>query len=151
MTSINENTQLSTFSLIRDALLANSTISGKFKTQDIYEFEPKQKSKSFRGFPYIWVNLPFTTSEKLTVDHGRTMKVFSANVYLRVEYLARSNFTSYANAIIAAIEAYESTFQASGYMDVECELLDVDPNTVIDQKELVEGIFEVRWHGQVGR
>lgn len=151
MTSINQNTQLSTFSLIKAGLLANEIISAKFKSQDIYEFEPKQKSKEFRGFPYIWVNLPSAESDKITIDHGITGKTFSADLFLRVEWLARDKFTGYANAIIAAIEAYESTFQQNGYMDTEIELLDTDPNTVIDQKELVEGTFEIKWHGQVGR
>lgn len=144
---IDKDSQLSTFSLIRTALLENDVISAKFKTQDIYEFDPKEKGSQFKGFPYIWVNLPFTSNEQVTLEGG--LKTFTANLYLRVEFMARDKFTGYANAVLVSIKDYEKYFQREGYMNTNIELLDIDPNTVIHQKELVEGTFEITWHGQV--
>jgi len=151
LASINNQTQLNTFELIRDALLANSTISAKFTTNDIYQYEPKHKSADFRRFPYIWVNLPSTETDPLVLDHSTTLKNLTGNIFLRVEYLARDKFRNFANAIIFAIEAYEDTFKASGYYTPLINLIDTDPNAVIDQKELVEGTFELSHQGAVAR
>jgi len=78
-------------------------------------------------------------------------KEFNANIFLRIEYGDRNNFRAYANAMIKAMEDYESTFQSSGYYDVMIDMIDVDSNQIIEQKEIVEGVFEIRWHGQVQR
>ena len=148
---ITQTTQLSVFSLIRATILADSTLSNKFTNANIFQFEPNHKSGSFRGFPYIWINIPFTEVSKVVFDNSVTLKPMTVDVSLRMDYFARDNFLSFANNLIRAIEAYESTFEASGYYDVMIDLIDVDSNQVINQKELVEGLFEVRFNTQVAR
>ena len=147
MSAITNTTQLSVFSLVRSALTANLVLSSKFTNANIYQYEPKQKQVGFNGFPYIWVNIPELEAENTTFNSSVRSKKFSATLVLRVEYQARDNFLNYANAIVDAIEDYESTFQSSGYYDVKCVHQDTDSNTVIDQKELVEGVFEISWRG----
>lgn len=151
MTQITATTQLSLFSLIRSAIKANSTLAVKFSDKNIFQFEPKQKALDAVGYPYIWINVPSTDSAKLVFNNSVVPKELDVDLYLRVEWMARDNFLNYANAIISALEAYESTFQSSGYYDVMCEMVDIDSNQVIDQKEIVEGVFRVRFHGQVAR
>ena len=148
---ITNTTVLSTFSLIRAAILANATLSPKFTTNDIYQYEPKHKSRSFRGFPYFLVNIPETDTEKVVFDNNFTEPALSVNILMRVGYEARSNVLNYANAFLKAIEGYESSFQASGYYDVMVTLDDVDSNIVIDSKELVEAVFTIEFHGSVAR
>lgn len=151
MTQITSTTQLSLFSLIRSAIKANATLTVKFSDKNILQFEPKQKALDSIGYPYIWVNIPSTESAKLVYDNSVVPKDIQVDMYLRIEWMARDNFLNYANALVAAIEAYESTFQASGYYDVMCDLLNVDSNQVIDQKEIIEGVYRITFHGQVGR
>lgn len=151
MVAITNTTQLSVFSLVRAAITANATLSYRFNNANIYQYEPKHKSGSFKGFPYIWIDIPATDTTKTVLDYSVSEKEFTADMYLRLDYRARDNTLDYANAIIKSIEAYESTFQSSGYYDVKIELVSVDSNQVIDQKELVEAIFEITWHGHVTR
>ena len=151
MVNITNTTQLSIFSLVRAALLANSTLSVKFTNSHIHQFEPKHKSSAFTGFPYILVNIPELDQEKVVFDNNLTLKEVNVSLILRMDYFARDKYLSFANAIVKSIEDYESTFESSGYYDVMIELLGTDSNIVIESKELVEGTFELRYHGQVSR
>jgi len=151
MVQITNTTQLSVFSLVRAAIVADTTLKTKFSSKNIHQYEPKHKSGSFTGFPYIWINVPESDTTKLVFDNNFTLKDFTEDVYLRMEYMARDNYVSYCNAIIKAVEAYESTFQAAGYYDIKIDLISTDSNQVINSKEIIEGIFEIKWHGQVTR
>lgn len=151
MTGITNTTQLSVFNSIRAAILANSTLNKKFTKSNIYQYEPKHKSPSFSGFPYIWIDIPSTANEKIVFNNNFNRKELTVDLYLRMDYLARDNYLSYANAILKAIEDYESTLQASGYYDVSIELIGTDSNQVIQQKEIVEGYFTITFQGYVNR
>jgi hypothetical protein len=151
MTAITNTTILSTFSLIRAAVVANSTLSVKFNASNIYQFEPKHKSAGFKAFPYIWVNIPSSGSEKVVFDNNFELREFTVTVTLRVDWQARDKVLSYCNAFIKAMNDYESVFQAVGYYDPLTELLSVDSNVVIESKEIVEAVFDITLHGQVGR
>lgn len=151
MVEITKTTQLNIFSLIRDALLNNSTLSTKFNTNNIVQIEPKHKSNNFCGFPYIWANVPTTESDILVIKDGVRNKEFTVDMYLRMEYLAKDNFITYANNIIYAIEQYKSTFLSSGYGNVSIELIGTDGNQVIDSKEIIEGFFQLTANGKVVR
>jgi len=149
---VTNTAQLSLFPLIQAAIIANSTLSPKFKTNNILEFEPKQKSANFVGFPYILVNTTPTDTQRLTMDNSTTQKEFGATLSLILEYVpALTNFTDFAEALIFAIESYESTFQASGFLNVEINFVDRDDNQVIHQKEVIEGIFDVTFDALVER
>jgi len=148
---VDNTAQLNFFTLIKDALLANSVISAKFNTTNIHEFEPKAKAGAFNGFPYILVNTEPTQTQILTFNNKTTEKQFGAMLFLRIEFLARDKFKDFVNAIIKAIESYESTFQSSGYLNVTIDFIDQDDNQVIHQKELVEGTFEITFRSLVER
>ena len=79
------------------------------------------------------------------------MKDLEATAVIRVESLAQDKILGYANNFIEAIEAYESTFQASGYYDPMVELVGVDDHQIIDQKEIIEAELTIMFHGQVAR
>ena len=151
MAQIRSDEILSCFSLIRDAILANATLAVKFSKGNIYQFEPKHKSHSFIGFPYIWADVPGADPEKTVFDNSVVEHSFSAPILLRMDWEARDNAVSYANAILKAIADYESTFQRSGYYDVMIRLVDVNPDQVIEQKQIVETEFEISFHGSVRR
>lgn len=151
MVNITSTTQLSTFELIRTSLTGNSTLSQKFNNSNILQYEPKHKGVAATPFPYIWINIPGLGDDHPVFDNSVTIKTVTVDLFLRVEYLAREKFLDYSNAIIAALEGYESTFNGSGYYDVKCELLNVDPSVVFDEKDVVEGVFELSFTGQVSR
>lgn len=149
MTVVDNSSQLSVFDNIRDALLANTTLNVKFREADIYEYEPKHKSSGFKGFPYIWINIGNMGGDKLVFDNNVKIKQFSRSLFLRVEYEARSKFRGYAEAVLKAIEDYESVFETKGFYDVNITLDDVDGSQVIQEKEIVEGVFTISFSGSV--
>jgi len=151
MTQISTTTQISIFSLIQSAILSDEILSKKFKKTNLHQFEPKLKSPNFTGFPYIWVDVPSTESNKIVFDNSVVLKDFEIDMFLRMEYMAKDNYILYANRLIKCIESYEDTFQSAGYYDVMIELVDTDSNQVIHQKELIEGYFVIKYKGQVAR
>ena len=151
MGSIHSESVLSVFNLVRDAILASDVLSKKFETKMIVQFEPKHKSRGFSGFPYFWVNIPEATPEKLVFDNSLVNEELSCTVILRMDWEARDNYLSYANAFLKAIADYESTFESAGYYDVMPRLIDTNPNQTIEEKQVVEGEFSLDWHGHVRR
>lgn len=151
MVQITNTTVLSVFSLIRDAIVANTDLAVRFNLNNIFQYEPKHKAANSTSFPYFWINLPDTEQEKTVFDNNFTLREFEISAVLRVDYLARERVLGYCNAFLKAIEDFESTFEASGYYDVMVDLEGVDPSTVIENKEVVEAIFSITFHGQVTR
>lgn len=151
MTAIKNTTIISVYDLISSAILANTTLSAKFDTHRIYQLEPKHKSTNFYGYPYFWISVPQATSSKLVFDNSVVPHEFSVTVLLRMDWEARDKAIDYANAFLAAIADYESTFAKSGYYETMVDLIDVNPNQIIDSKQLVETEFKVSFKGQVRR
>ena len=150
MADITKTTQLSLYDLIKAQLVANSVLSGKFNDASYYRFEPSLKAFSFSQLPIIVIRTPTTSSEFLVLNHSNNLKSFSASILLLVYFSAREKFDSYANAIIAQMEGAESSFESSGYFNLECDLLDVGEDLIQDRK-VVSGTFEVRCTGGVSR
>ena len=148
---LENDSQLSVFNTIKNAILANSVLNVRFRSCDVYEFEPKLKSAGFSGFPYFRIEFPELGGEKAVMDYGLEFREWSVLVHLRVEFLARSKVRDFANAFIKAVEDYVGVFESSGFYDVGVGLENVDDSLVIDQKELVEAIFRVSFHGGVRR
>ena len=151
MTVINQSSILSTFSLIRSAILANSILAVKFNSQNIHQLEPKFKAINSEGFPHFWIHIPSIDSEKLVWDNSIVPHSFEIPIFLRMDWEAKDNVLNYCNAFLKAIADYESNFQSSGYYDVMVELIDVNPNQTISQKQVVESEFLITFHGQVQR
>lgn len=148
MVQITNTTQLSTFTIIRGILISNSVLSGKFRLQDFYEFEPRHKSNDFKGFPYIVVMVPEAEESEAVLGDILKNKEFTVNIIMRVDYHARSNFTSYASNIVKELDAANSTFMANGY-HLESVSFDGSESLVADQKQLIEGTFTLRLQGEV--
>jgi len=151
MTVINNESILSTFSLIRSAILANDTLSVKFNATNIHQFEPKHKAINFSGFPYFWAKFPSNDPEKIVFDNSVRLHDLEVTVFLRMDWEAKDNVLNYCNAFLKAIDDFESNFQSIGYYDVEIELIDVNDNQSINQKQVVESEFLITFHGQVQR
>lgn len=148
MTSITNTSQLNTFSMVRSVILANTAISAKFKTSDFYEFEPKHKSAGFGGFPYIIISVPDTEKGEGYIGDLLDEKKFDIDITMRMDYLARDNFTTYASNILKELENSNSTFQASGYYLDEV-IFSGSEIVIINQKELVQGTFTLTLRGEV--
>ena len=131
-------------------LLTNSTLSAKFTPNDFYEYEPKQKSATFRGFPYFVIKTPSSDMSFVSMNHAVTDRMFDVEIIMRVEYLARDNVLGYINAIAYQIDASESTFEASGYYNPRINVRNVIEVTE-DSKELVEATFTFSCNGFVNR
>jgi len=150
MANVTNTTQLSLFSLIRTAIETNSTLAVKFSDRNILQFEPKHKASGFCGFPYIVVRVPSSDTEFILLNHSDNEDTFESEISLVMEYMARDNFLTYANALIYQLEATESTFGNSGYENVKIGLRNVQEVTE-DSKELVVGTFTISFTGWVGR
>jgi len=151
MAAISSTTQLSVYSTIKSLLQTSSVLNTKFTSNDYYQFEPNAKSASFRGYPYIWINIPETETDLLVTDHSTNLKDFNIDIILRMEYEARDNYLTYANAIISTIESGESTLQSAGYYNVKIELIGTDDHQIIEQKQVIEGLFQLSVNGYLGR
>lgn len=153
MAEVTSTIQLSTFSVIKSVLRTNSTINTKFTTNDYYEFEPNTKAVSFNGYPYFLIRVPTTDTNLLVLNNSTTIKDFSVQILMRMDYEARANFTKYAGAVISTIESSSaaSTFEANGYYNTKIELLSVSDKTIIDEKQIVEADFLLTFHGNVNR
>jgi hypothetical protein len=150
MTSIATTTQLSTFSLLRSIILSNATLASKFNINNILEFEPKHKSTNFCGFPYMVVSVPEINDTEDYLGNQVRHKEFDVEIMLRMDYLAKDNYTTYASALISVMDSAtaNSAMQASGYHIVKVEA--GKPEVInLNQKELVEGIFTIMLEGDV--
>jgi len=152
MTVINNESVLSIFPLIRSAIMANSTLSVNFNKDNILQFEPKHKGVDSDGFPYFWANIPSTEEDKVVFDNNFTETRLMVSVFLRMDWNEdRDNVRDYCNAFMRAIWDYENTFESSGYYDVMIELIDVNPNQLIQTKQVIESEFLITFRGQVNR
>ena len=151
MAELDTETQFSQFNITKAILLTNTVISKSFDSDRILEFDPKHKSGNFPGFPYIVINIPTTDTDSLTLSHETTLKAFDVQIILRLEYLARDKVRGFVNAIVSTIEGAEETYRTAGYYTPLIDVDDIDPNTVIDQKELVEVIFSLKSQAGVTR
>ena len=149
MTAVTITTQLSTFTIIRDILRGNSSIGAKFAKTDFYEFEEKLKAIKTR-IPLFVIMIPSTETDLLVFDSSSTIKEFSVGILLKMDYSARDNFITYANAVIYEIEKSSTTFEASGYYFPKIELIKADAE-VEDEKQLIVGEFELKLTGNVVR
>jgi hypothetical protein len=149
MTAVTIDSQLNTFTLIRDILLGSTVLSAKFTRNDFFEFEENLKALNVR-LPHFVIKVPVTNTDLLVINQGTTIKEFSVMILLKMDYSARSNFRTYANAVIRQIESSESLFEASGYYMPKVELSSVG-DEVEDEKQLVVGQFELRLIGNVLR
>lgn len=149
MTAVTIDSQLSTFTLVRDILLGSSVLSAKFSRNDFFEFEENLKAVNVR-LPHFVIKLPSTNTDLLVINQGTTIKEFSVMILLKMDYSARSNFRTYANAVIRQVESSESTFEASGYYMPKIELSNAS-DEVEDEKQLIVGEFELRLIGNVLR
>jgi len=149
MTNITNTSQLNTFSLIRDILLTNTTISARFSKGDFYEYEPRLKNTGVR-LPHIVIKFPETSTELISINNVMTEKTFEITILLKMDWEARSKAQDYSNAMMHAIELAESTFEASGYYNAKLELMTLD-DEVEDMKTLVVGQFILKLEGSVLR
>lgn len=150
MADITNTTQVSLFSLVKTQLKANSTLAAKFKDSSYYRFEPSLKSFSFSQLPIIIIKTPTTESEFLVLDHSNNMKDFSVDIIMILDFTARDKLDTYSNAIIAQLESAESTFESSGYFNLEVDLVDASED-IIQERKVVAASFELTLSGSVSR
>lgn len=148
--NVTNTTQLSTFDLVKNILLTNTTLSSKFSSSSIYSFDPLEKDLGFHGFPYIVIEYPESETDPLTLDKTQTVKEFTVVITLVMEWMARDNFTTYANPIISQLETSMTTFESSGYyltgVGTEAPIVDV-----INQKHVITQTFRLNLRGGVSR
>jgi len=148
MVNITQSTQLTVFDLIRAAIRIDSTLAIKFQPNKFHLFEPNYKSVDFTSFPYIVISPPNLDSEHITLDNSLNDKELVINVQLVMDYMAKDNFIDYCNKIITAVNGYYTTFSASGYYNVQCDLNDSDQE-YRKHKHVIVGFLTVRFGGAV--
>ena len=148
-TAITNSTQLDIFDEIKIALLKSPTISGKFKSNNFYEFEPTMKDIITKStYPYIVIKVPELETSTLTIDDVST-KNPTVIITMVLEWEARNNFRTYANAIIDMIETHSADFEPKGYYKPDISTDSTTDN--IDSKQFVVGIFTVNFMGYISR
>ncbi len=150
MTDVVNTTQLSLFSLIKTELKTNTTLNQKFTDSSYYRFLPSFKSLSFTNLPIIVIQTPTTDGEFLVLNHETNLKDFTVDLLILIDFGARDQFDTYANAIIAQIESAEATFETSGYYNTAVDLIDIGEDE-IQERRIVAGSFEIRFSGTVQR
>ena len=78
------------------------------------------------------------------------LKEFDVEIIIRMDYLARDNFTTYSSALVALFDSAtaNSTMIANGYNIIKIISNQPEPITM-DQKELIEGTFTLMLEGDV--
>ena len=147
--NITNTNQLSTFSIIRDIIRTNSTLGARFKTSDFYEFEPRHKSSSFKGFPYMVIQVPDVSNVDQYLGDTVINKEFDVEIILRMDYIARDNYSSYASNLVAVLGSSNSAFEENGYHLVSIETSGTPEALSMDQKQVVEGRFTLTLQGEV--
>lgn len=147
--AITNTSQLNTFSIIRDIIRTNSTLGAKFAVSDFYEFEPRHKASSFGGFPYFIIMIPDVSNADEFLGDIVKNKEFDVEIILRMDYLARDNYSSYASNLLTVIDSSNSTFESNGYNLVRIESDGQPVAQVMDQKQIVEGRFTLTLQGEV--
>jgi len=149
MTTITATGMLSTFSSIRTIIRTDSTLGAKFSLRDFYEFEPKHKSPSFNGMPYIIINVPSADDADGYLGDYFRHKEFMIEIILRMEYMAKDNYSGYASRLLNILDSSNALFEAYGYHLVSVSA-DGSPTTLsIEQKEIIEGRFTLTLQGEV--
>mgnify|MGYP001586057854 CR=1 FL=1 len=149
MVQITNTTQLSTFSIIKSIILSNATFAAKFKGSNILEFEPKLKSQSFCGFPYIVVNIPDLDDIEEYLGDKVRHKEFEVEITMVMEYIAKDNYASYASNLITVLDSSDSTLKANGYNLVKVTADGTPDLQTVQSKELVVGSFSLLLQGEV--
>lgn len=154
MVEITNTTQLDFFSILKSVLKTNTVINDIFGSK-IRQFEPDPKESKFKNYPYIWAKIPTTPeTELITLDHGTTNKLFNVEMFVRTSYineLHKQKFRRWLNSIISVVEGSETTFDNSGYYNIRINLVDIDDQQIISQKQLLEAKFELTFSGFVAR
>jgi hypothetical protein len=153
MTVTPTTTQLSTFSIIQNIINSGSVVGSKFNiaTGNIYQWDPKPKTLKM-VFPYIVVRIPQpTNTDLLVMDHSSTLKEFTVEIFMVVEWMAKDNFINYANDLIRQIEINEQTLMDYGYNNAKIDVVNIDSDFIIAEKECVAGLFNLTLSGNVWR
>lgn len=150
MTHISNTSQLSTFSIIKNVFKQSTILNKKFKDTDYYQFDISLKSAEFSGFPFIVISIPTTDTEFVNMDHSTTLKDFSAEILLVMNYEAKDKAETYLNAMISVIEANESAFKFWGYNSPKIDLQSIDTE-IRQEKPVVVGTFVLSTDGSVMR
>jgi hypothetical protein len=146
MPNVTSTTQLNLFSVVRSAIRTDTELAGRFPPNHFYEFEPKLKGGA--SLPLWVVKTANTDLTGATVDNLTRMKSFSVVVLLKMDYLAHDKATNYLSRAVAAIEANESLFNASGYYYPQASVESVE-DEIEDQKQIIVGIIRLELRGAV--
>jgi len=149
MTQITNVSQLSTFSIIKAIILSNSILSRKFSGVNVLEFEPKLKSSSFCGFPYMVVNVPDLEDMEEYLGDKVRHKEFDVEIQLVMDYEAKGNYTSYASNLISVIDSSNATLKANGYDLIKITTDGKPDQQTLHSKELLIGTFTLTLQGEV--
>lgn len=148
--TITNSTQLNIYSILLNIITSDTTLSKKFNSRNIFEFEDtKLKSGSHPGFPYIVIKVPlYDISERITVTNTTQIKTFNVPILMVIAWKAKDNARNYSNALINAVEQNQSQFTDAGYGKPIILSEGIDPET-IDSAEVVTARFNLQVNGLV--
>lgn len=151
MANVVTNTaQLSTFEMIRDILIDDTTLSAKFRKQDYHEIRPNALSTGTR-FPYIHIGFPAQNGlSEETIKQSTTIKDNNVEINVVLDFTAHPKIKSYCERILNLIESAESTFESNGYYRPVIDLLSITPEYE-SGKQIVVATFNLSFEGVVRR
>lgn len=147
--SVGKNIQLRTFEIIRDILLANSTIASYFKSSDFYEFDPAVKAVDFDGYPYIVIKIPSVNDQLDYLGNITYENVFTVEIEMVNEYVARSKVSELGSAVLAALQGSADSLRLNAYELINIDLVTNPEPNIINQKDVILSTFELNLRGEV--
>ena len=148
---ITNGTQLNIYSILFDIITSDATLSRKFNSRNIYEFEDtKPKATNNKSpFPYIVIKVPlYDITERVVVTNTTQIKTFNVPILMVIEWKAKDKAREYSNALINAVEQNQSKFTDAGYNKPIIPSEGIDPET-ISGAEVVTARFNLQVNGQV--
>lgn len=151
MVQVTKTTQLSTFTIIKNIIKSNSTLSKKFTDNNIYQFDPFNLQSKDLILPFIYVAIPGMNNNDKTLGNNNTYdKGFQLPIKIAIEYVAKDNFINYLNALVYEFEksSNKTILSASGYDDVEIDVDEPLPE-IFHNNQVISCTIILKFSGEV--
>lgn len=152
MVNLSVTSQLDITDIIENLIVTDSFLKTKFKSSNIFNFEPDLKNISSTGVPFILIKYPETNdSSESTIKRESRNKPFQIQIELVMDYdIAKTGkLKEYLNRLVYVLEYDISTFNSNGYSEIDVNIQSVDPDILESEQKVVRGIIQFNCKGIV--
>jgi hypothetical protein len=154
MVNLTVTAQLDLVDTIETLIKADSILKVKFKSSNIYNFEPDLKNITSTGVPFIVIKYPeisTTDTDSQTIKRESRNKPFSVKIELVIDYdIAKTGkLKEYLNRLLWLLESSVSTFRTAGYSEIDVTVDSVEPDILDSEQRVVRAIIGFECKGIV--